>query len=62
MIKQEIPAVELQKRLDRFQEVLREKGIDGALLVQRVDTMYFTGTAQDLHVYIPNIGKPMILA
>jgi len=62
MIKQEIPAAELQKRLDRFQEVLRSKDIDGALLVQRVDTMYFTGTAQDLHVYIPNIGKPMILA
>jgi len=61
-IKQVIPAVELQKRLDCFQEVLRSKDIDGALLVQRVDTMYFTGTAQDLHVYIPNIGEPLILA
>lgn len=62
MIKQVIPAAELQKRLDRFQEVLRSKNIDGALLVHRVDTMYFTGTAQDLHVYIPNTGKPLILA
>ncbi|MEN6376171.1 MAG: Xaa-Pro peptidase family protein [Smithella sp.] len=61
-IKQVIPALELQKRLDRFQEVLRSKNIDGALLVHRVDTMYFTGTAQDLHVYIPNTGKPLILA
>ena len=61
-IKQVTPTVELQKRLDCFQEVLRSKDIDGALLVQRVDTMYFTGTAQDLHVYIPNTGKPLILA
>lgn len=53
---------ELQKRLDCFQEILRDKEIDGALLVQRVDTMYFTGTAQDLHVYIPDAGKPVILA
>lgn len=53
---------ELQKRLECFQEVLRSKDIDGSLLVQRVDTMYFTGTAQDLHVYIPNTGKPLILA
>ena len=62
MIKQVVKAAELQKRLDRFQEVLRSKDIDGALLVHRVDTMYFTGTAQDLHVYIPNTGKPLILA
>ena len=30
--------------------------------MQRVDTMYFTGTAQDLHVYIPDAGRPVILA
>lgn len=53
---------ELQKRLDCFQEILRDRDIDGALLIQRVDTMYFTGTAQDLHVYIPSTGKPVILA
>jgi len=53
---------ELQKRLDCFQEVLQDRHVDGALLVQRVDTMYFTGTAQDLHVYIPAAGKPLILA
>lgn len=62
MINQVVPALELQKRLDRFQQVLRSKNIDGALLVHRVDVMYFTGTAQDLHVYIPNTGKPLILA
>lgn len=61
-IKQLIPVDELQKRLEGFQEILLNQDIDGALLVQRVDTMYFTGTAQDLHVYIPNTGKPVILA
>ncbi|MEN6620571.1 MAG: Xaa-Pro peptidase family protein [Smithella sp.] len=62
MINQAIPSLELQKRLERFQEVLRSNEIDGALLVHRVDVMYFTGTAQDLHVYIPNTGRPLILA
>lgn len=57
-----VPITELQERVMSFQDSLQIKGIDGALLVQRADTLYFTGTAQNLHVYIPKEGKPIILA
>lgn len=57
-----VPMLELQERLTIFQANLWKKGIDGALLVQRADTLYFTGTAQNVHVYVPREGKPLVLA
>ena len=56
------PTSELSRRVHAFQEILRNRDIDGALLVQRADTLYFTGTAQNVHVYIPREGMPFILA
>jgi Xaa-Pro dipeptidase len=56
------PISELIMRIETFQEILRNKDINGALLVQRADTLYFTGTGQNVHVYIPQKGKPVVLA
>ncbi len=53
---------EFHNRVERFQEVLRREGIEGVLLVQRADTFYFSGTAQNVHVYIPGAGHPVVLA
>lgn len=57
-----VPITELQERVSNLQDSLLEKGIDGALLVQRADTLYYTGTAQNVHIYIPREGKPIVLA
>ena len=57
-----VPITELQERVTNLQDSLQNKGIDGALLVQRADTLYYTGTAQNVHVYIPREGKPIVLA
>jgi len=57
-----VPLTELQERIANFQDRLQKKGIEGALLVQRADTLYYTGTAQNVHVYIPRDGKPIVLA
>lgn len=57
-----IPMTELQDRLMTLQENLIKKGLDGALLVQRADTLYYTGTAQNVHLYVPKEGKPIVLA
>lgn len=57
-----VPMTELQERLITFQDNLMKKGIDGALLVQRADTLYYTGTAQNVHVYVPKEGTPIVLA
>lgn len=52
---------EYERRLKGFQAILAQQEIDGALLVQRADTLYFTGTAQNLHLYIPQAGQPLLL-
>ncbi len=57
-----VPIEELQKRVSDFQANLLKRGIEGALLVQRADTLYYTGTAQNVHVYIPTEGRPIVLA
>ncbi|ODA42235.1 Xaa-Pro peptidase family protein [Desulfosporosinus sp. BG] len=57
-----VPITELQERVSNLQDSLQKKGIDGALLVQRADTLYYTGTAQNIHIYVPREGKPIILA
>lgn len=57
-----VPVFELQQRVNNLQETLRRKAIDGALLVQRADTLYYSGTAQNIHIYIPQIGQPLVMA
>lgn len=57
-----VPDTELKRRVSNFQDVLRREGIEGALLVQRADTFYFSGTAQNVHVYIPREGRPVVMA
>lgn len=57
-----VPKTELQERISKFQVILQQKGLEGALLVQRTDTLYFSGTAQNVHLYIPQVGKPIVLA
>ncbi|HBV87678.1 MAG TPA: aminopeptidase P family protein [Desulfosporosinus sp.] len=57
-----VPSKELEKRVADFQVNLRKREIDGALLVQRADTLYYTGTAQNVHIYIPVEGRPLVLA
>lgn len=57
-----VPATELQNRAFALQQRMRQEGIEGALLIQRADTLYFSGTAQNVHVYIPREGRPVVLA
>ncbi|TGE31532.1 Xaa-Pro peptidase family protein [Desulfosporosinus sp. Sb-LF] len=57
-----LPLMELQDRVSEFQVSLQKKGLEGALLVQRADTLYYTGTAQNVHAYIPKEGKPLVMA
>lgn len=57
-----VPSQELDKRVVDFQQIMKNKEIEGVLLVQRADTLYYTGTAQNVHLYIPAEGKPLVLA
>ncbi|MBW2513799.1 MAG: aminopeptidase P family N-terminal domain-containing protein, partial [Deltaproteobacteria bacterium] len=55
-----VPITEISRRLSHLQKALQQKGIDGALIVQRVDLLYFSGTAQDGALYVPSHGEPTL--
>ena len=56
-----VPLSEITSRKERIQQKLQENGIDGALIVQRVDLFYFSGTAQNGFLYMPAEGEPLLL-
>jgi Xaa-Pro aminopeptidase len=54
------PVREFQSRLQRFQDVLQARELDGALIVQNADLYYFTGTVQQSYLYVPAAGEPAL--
>ena len=55
------PKSELDQRIAKLQESLRQKDIDGAVIVQNADLFYFTGTIQRAHLFVPSEGRPILL-
>ncbi len=55
------PKSELEQRIARLQESLRQNGINGAIIVQNADLFYFSGTIQRSHLFVPSEGKPLLL-
>jgi len=55
------PASELSHRITAFQKAMIRKGIDGALIIQKADLYYFSGTGQNAHLYIPALGEPILM-
>jgi Xaa-Pro aminopeptidase len=56
-----VPEEELKHRLDTFQSVLGNAGMDAAIIVQKSDFFYFTGTAQQGWLYVPKEGQPLLM-
>jgi len=56
------PASELELRIAKLQDFLIKEKIDAALILQRVDLFYFSGTIQQANLYIPSQGDPILLA
>lgn len=52
------PKTEIQNRINRFQELMEEKGCDLAIIRHSADLYYFAGTVQDGHLIIPVKGEP----
>jgi Xaa-Pro dipeptidase len=57
-----VPSSEIENRLSRFQELMLQEGLDGVLLCQNVDLLYFSGTMQPGYLYIPVQEEPFFLA
>jgi Xaa-Pro aminopeptidase len=52
---------ECRNRIERFQERLRKQGIDGALILQKVDLYYLSGTDQNGVLWVPASGEPLLM-
>lgn len=55
------PAAELTARVTKLQTHLQNKQVDAALILQKTDLYYFTGTAQQGWLYIPAEGEPVLM-
>lgn len=55
------PRQELDRRLDQLQAHLTAVGLDGALLHGLTNVYYYSGTAQQAHLWVPAQGNPRLL-
>ena len=55
------PKKEIENRILKFQKQMIEKDIKGALIIQKADLFYFSGTSQDAYLFIPSVGKPILM-
>lgn len=54
------PKSELEQRTQKLQAAMQKQGMNGAVIVQKADLFYFSGTAQQAHLFIPAAGKPVL--
>jgi Xaa-Pro aminopeptidase len=55
------PATELESRIGKLQLAMQKKNVEAALIVQKTDLFYFSGTSQQGWLYVPAEGKPLLL-
>jgi len=55
------PKAEIESRIAGLQRILSRSGVDGALILQRADLFYFTGTIQQGSLYVPAFGEPLLM-
>jgi Xaa-Pro dipeptidase len=58
---QSTPEPEQQERITAFQKRLQSNHVDAALILQKADMFYYSGTAQQGWLYIPVQGKPLLM-
>jgi Xaa-Pro aminopeptidase len=55
------PRSELDDRIERLQRHLTAQALDGGLLHGVSNLLYFAGTAQQAHLWVPRGGEPVLL-
>lgn len=55
------PAVELEYRCKKLQDLMAETGLDAIIVAQNADLFYFTGTIQSGNLYVPAKGQPLYM-
>jgi Xaa-Pro aminopeptidase len=60
-INKNVQIQELGQRISKLQQALDAHGQDGALIVQKTDLFYFSGTSQQGWLYVPVKGAPLLM-
>ena len=55
------PPSEIDQRIEKLRTQLEENNIGAALLVQRADLLYFAGSVQEAHLYVPVDEEPIFM-
>ncbi|HMK35177.1 MAG TPA: Xaa-Pro peptidase family protein [Desulfomonilaceae bacterium] len=55
-----VPRNEIIARIEALQSSLTDYGFSSALIVQRADLFYFSGTGQDAHLFVPAAGAAQL--
>ena len=55
------PKSEIDQRIANLKNQLEDNQIDAALIVQRADLFYFSGTIQEAHLFIPVDAEPILM-
>ncbi|MCP4691893.1 MAG: aminopeptidase P family protein [Desulfobacterales bacterium] len=55
------PGAELAGRVQRLKGHMAGSGVDGALILEKADLFYFSGSVQQAHLYIPVEGEPILM-
>ena len=56
-----VPEGELINRLKTLQAVLEERDLDAAIIINKPDFFYFSGTVQQGWLYVPREGPPLLM-
>ena len=55
------PLEEIENRLTRIRAGMEKQGIEGLLVIQKMDFYYLSGTTQDGLLFVPLEGKPLLM-
>ena len=55
------PQAEIDQRIEKLRNQLEENNIGAALIVQRADLLYFAGSIQEAHLYVPVDNEPILM-
>lgn len=55
------PQSEIDQRIEKLKSQLEENDIGAALMVQRADLLYFAGSVQEAHLYVPVDEEPILM-
>jgi len=56
----QVPASEIESRIAQVQKAMARVGMDAAVILQKADLYYLTGTIQQGHLLLPTEGEPVL--